>query len=101
LGHGVDFTADDNVATAGADAGVHNNDGSWGAHAGAFAAGASWEGTFTKREVGSFTVGASAGVSEQVSVGVKKDGKMVELCGKMDAGVVTVGACIPLSFWRM
>jgi hypothetical protein len=101
FGHGVDFSADDNVLTAGVDAGIHNNDGSWGVHAGAGAAVGSWEGTLSKREVGSLTFGASAGASEQISVGVKKDGKMVEWCSKVDAGVVTVGACIPLSFWRM
>ena len=99
LGHGVDFSADDNVLTAGADVGVHNNDGSWGFHAGAGAAVGSWEGTLNKREMGSVTFGASAGASEQVSVGVKKDGKTLEACGKVDAGVLTIGVCVP--FWRM
>jgi len=99
FGHGVDFTADDSVLTAGADIGHHNNDGSWGVHAGGGAAVGSWEGTVSKREVGSFTFGASAGASEQVSLGLKKDGKTIEACGKVDAGVVTIGVCVP--FWRM
>jgi hypothetical protein len=99
FGHGVDFVADDNVGTAGVDVGIHNNDGSWGVHAGGGAAVGSWEGTVSKRGVGSFTFGASAGASEQVSVGVKKDGKTFEVCGKVDAGVVTVGVCLP--FVRM
>jgi len=97
--HGVDFKADDHVATAGVDVGLHNSDGSWGVHGGAGVAAASWEGTLSKKGLGSVTFGASAGASEQVSVGVKKDGKTLEACGKLDAGVVTVGVCLP--FWRM
>ena len=69
-GHGLDFTADDHVAVDGADAGLHNSDGSWGVHESAGVAVASWEGTLSKKGVGSVTFGASAGASEQVSVGV-------------------------------
>ncbi len=87
--------------SAGYDHGIHNNDGSWGYHGGGGASLDSVEGTVHKPGVGSVTVGLSAGVSAQYSLGFKKDGDTTEVCGKVDLGPLTVGACLPFAGKRM
>ena len=83
--------------TAAAHAGVDNADGSVGLNVGATASWASVEAT-VKHAGSSVTLGASAGGGLEGHVGVRDDDKdgRVELCGRLAAGPVILGACVEM-----
>lgn len=83
------------VFTARMGVGTHNRDGSRGVNVGATATAIGVEGTIGASGW-SFTAGAAVGVGADVSVGTRdqdRDGKR-ELCGRITAGPVTLGACV-------
>jgi hypothetical protein len=87
------------VFTAKAHLGIHNPDGSTGVNAGLGATIAGLEGTATVGPL-SVTGGVSGGAVLAGSIGVRDgdgDGK-AELCGWVEAGPWTVGACLE-RFW--
>ncbi len=92
----VDVAVNGDVGSAGFDEGSHNADESWGVHAGGGAVAYGVDATAHLKGVGSVTVGASAGVAVEASIGLKHDGKGPELCGRIGLTVFTFGACIPL-----
>lgn len=95
----VDFTGSVDVGTANYGFGFHNKDGSTGLHLGGSGTAIGVEGTAHKEGLGSVTAGVSEGPSAEASIGAKKEGNTVEVCGRVSWSFYTVGACLP--FWRM
>jgi hypothetical protein len=87
------------LGAANAHAGVHNPDGSTGLNAGAGAVLIAGEVTVSGK-ANSLTLGAGWGVGGELSAGVRdKDGDgQPEVCFRVSAKIVTVGACIELPF---
>jgi len=90
----------DELFTATARSGIENVDGSIGVHLGAGAAIATVEATWPLGDLGSVTLGATAGVGAAGSIGVRdadKDGKG-ELCGRVEYLWGIVGLCVENPF---
>ena len=96
---GVDLTVNLDVGAVEYGPGLKNADGSRGLHVGGNATSIGIEGTAHKQGVGSITGGFGAGLSAEASVGTKQEGDSTELCGRLSAGIVTVGACVALPYW--
>lgn len=96
---GVDLTGSVDVGTVNFGAGFHNKDGSTGLHVGGSGTSVGVEGTAHKPGLGSITAGVSDGPAAEASVGGKKDGDTLEVCGRVSWQFFTVGACVPV--WRM
>ena len=83
-----------------ASAGHTNPDGSYGSHVGASATVVGIEGTATFLGATSITLGLSAGVGGEVSVGTRdldKDGNP-EMCARISLAFLTVGLCLENPF---
>ncbi len=99
--HGVDVTASADAGVVNYGPGFHNKDGSTGVHLGGNATIVGIEGTIHKAGAGSVTAGAGEGLAAEASIGVKKEGNTVEVCGRVSAQWWTLGACMPVWNGRM
>jgi hypothetical protein len=98
-GGGYSLTVVDELGSARANLGEHNDDGSLGGNLGSGATLAGTEATLDT-PYGSLTYGESIGLSVGGSMGVRDadhDGKL-EFCGKFSIPAFTVGACVE-KFW--
>lgn len=91
-----DVSGSADAMSAGIEDGRNNADGSRGIHGNGGVTAIGGEVTIHKKGVGSVTLGASAGVSVEVSAGLKQEGDMMLGCVRIGAGVGTYGLCIPM-----